>query len=317
MKLDHLIKDKHVLFIPIVSMRSYETNFYNVFADGNINRVLYKIKKSNCQATVTLPKNSTINSIQDLNAFCSRLNLNINFEFIDFYGVNAKETRTNEAIPNLPYDDFDYIVVEPNYLCLNLLRTRPELSRKIIFWNLVSTTINKDVPFVKEYDKINFEICEKCITFYATKSQLEFYERGYVDSDLFDVMEEKKTIFLPFRLSDPGYHIPEIKIALENLSKKYNFTVLYTDVNDSGILTDSTLYKRVSSDRDVYNTILKSKPIIPMLEDIDEIMHMSIFEFKHFDCKLVMFKQHILKLDNVLYIKNIDELEGALEKWLK
>ena len=164
MKLEKILKNKKVLFIPIISMRSYKNNKYNLFSDGNINRVLYKIKKSNCDATLTIPKNYDEKSYIELLNFIKRLKLNVKIIISDFYGKNALETRLKrEQNLNIDFNNFDYVVIEPNYLCYDLINNNKIDLKKIIFWNVVSNTNNRVIDFVKDFDIINHKISKKII----------------------------------------------------------------------------------------------------------------------------------------------------------
>jgi hypothetical protein len=68
-----------------------------------------------------------------------------------------------------------------------------------------------------------------------------------------------------------------------------NFVVLYTDPNDSHLLDEknSDIYIKVSSNKFVYQAILKGQPIVPYFDDTTKNYHSNIFEFNYYGCDVI------------------------------
>ena len=79
-----------VLFIPIYSMRSYETGKYSILKDGNFQLTMARILASDFeQIVVTVPSDSS-----DFNETLARFESLTRVSFVKAeYGVNAVETR--------------------------------------------------------------------------------------------------------------------------------------------------------------------------------------------------------------------------------
>jgi len=105
----------------------------------------------------------------------------------------------------------------------------------------------------------------------------------------------KNPIFLPFRLTDTGYRIPEIMDALIELADEgEEFTVYYTSPNDAPFEYEVPNIKW-PKDRDYYYKMLTEKPIIIYLEDPDEILHTSVLEFIEYDCRLIYLENELFR----------------------
>ena len=335
MKLQKIIYKKRVLFVPVYSMRSHKTNLYNLQNDGNFARVMYKIKKSKCSATVLIPyRNSLTKSSEAILDYYSK-NYNITFIESEFYGTSAYETRSNTNL--LDYElcnktflsTFDYFIIEPNFLPKTLNNWLDINTNKIIYWCPVSyIPENNTADFLEPFFNIDRENSRLFKTFVCSKLQKDCLGgQTFVDSDVFDNNQyEPKIIFLPFRLSDQGYKIKNICEALQSLLiKGFDFIIYYTDPND----TFDDIFKnfpklidvsiKIPSEKSVYYTILKSQPIIPILEDLNSILHQNIFEFNKYKCNTILFNGFDKKFytSKSVRLNNIYDLEEAFESCLK
>lgn len=317
------ITNKSVLFVPIFSARSYETGIYNLALDGNMARIVSMILMGKPdKATVLIPRN-----ISNLDVISRQLKgMNVNFIRCDAYGENAYATRMNglafaDFINNkFGPDDFDVLVLEPNTLLLSdyLFTFR---FAKIIYWCVASVTSKGTPWFTEKFVDMDKRIANMFPTECVLQTQVEALgglsyadEKGFYDASQFDY----DTIFFPFRLTDQNYHAEDVKNAVQKLKKicYNNFRVLYTDVNDSGrFYEDPDTFIKVPSQKEVYIGILKSKPIIPYLEDTDVLTHINIHEMIYYGCRLIMFENETYKgYDNVTFIKDIQELPEELKR---
>lgn len=252
--------------------------------------------------------------------------MNVNFIRCDAYGENAYATRMNglafaDFINNrFGPDDFDVLVLEPNTLLLSdyLFTFR---FAKIIYWCVASVTSKGTPWFTEKFVDMDKKIANMFPTECVLQTQVEALgglsyadEKGFYDAGQFDY----DTIFFPFRLTDQNYHAEDVKNAVQKLKKMCynNFRVLYTDVNDSGrFYEDPDTFIKVPSQKEVYIGILKSKPIIPYLEDTDVLTHINIHEMIYYGCRLIMFENETYKgYDNVTFIKDIQELPEELKR---
>ena len=312
--LKDILKNKNVLFIPIYSMRSYETGLYNLAADGNMARIVSKLLEVNfSKATILYPSNS-INFYEATKA----LKWKDNIEWIpcNAYGKNAKETRDNYE----PFIDVllekgllrntDCIVCEPNYL-LKWLISRSAYENELIYWCVASITSEVCPWFVEAYANLDKAIAKVVPTAVCTQTQVEalgnkafiepIYEPEYFDYDI---------IFFPFRLSDKSYRFEEFKNIVTQLYEELDlkgadtFKVFYTDPNESyKEKLDPNIFVKVPSDKPVYLSILKSKPIIPYFEDSRNMEHISINEFLYYNCRIIAFENK--RFDNNKNVKQI------------
>jgi hypothetical protein len=325
MKIEEAISNKKVLYIPILSMRDYTTGYYDLMADGNVNRFISKLSKvENADIIITLPiKVKNEHFIHSLLNLPKEKNVNISYWHTDYYLENANSTRKNkqwvdilELYKNL---NFDLLIFEPNIIGT----FKPEVYfKEVIYWCPVSNTSERTVSFVDEFAELDKQNAAKYTTFVCTNSQKEFLgKNAIVDSNVMDVKlfdkwfnHTSKTFFIPFRQSDAGYKITEIYTILKELEKSYVFDVLYTAPNN--FINDIKLKNmtRVSSDRKTYYDILSKNPCIPFLEDTKNILHMSIFEFEYFNCPVIGYPNDIVKFK--YEINDISELKNKIIEYL-
>lgn len=322
-----LLRGKKVLFIPVYSMRSYSTGKYDLRCDGNFARVMHVIFKSELfKPTVLLPSQHimTSDSIDYIFQLLDRYNI---YRYTSgIYGENAAATRANTSLAELDVNwlnHFDYIIVEPNLLPDALVNSGVNKD-KIIYWCPVSKTANESANFLVQYHDTDISNSNNYTTVVCTEAQKQngLSNSTIIDDDVYGAfVPETPIIYLPFRSSDKGYKIDLILHELYDLYKSgFNFKIFVADLNDS---FDSIISRylglesrvvMVPKDRDLYYSILKSKPIIPILEDLDDILHQNIFEFNRFKCKTILmsgFKENRYN-DNSIVISDLAYLKEAL-----
>lgn len=326
MSIKENIKNKRVLFIPVFSTRSYKTGEYNLALDGNMARIISKILSAAPSFSEVLIPDNSIN----LNVWLNALSRNgfhqrVRFTKCNAYGENAHETRMNGSKfenwlrYNIDPLDFDVMVVEPNTLALGMEDHIPgfvdDLSR-IIYWCVASATTKGTPWFTEDFVEMDKRIAAKYPTACASYSQVEFLDDlAFIDGEFYVAKYfDFKTIFFPFRLSDKNYQAELVKNVIYKLKEMgyNNFKVLYTDVNDSGLFPEDDTFVRVSGQKEVYLSILKSRPIIPYMEDADMLMHININEFMYYGCRVIMKKNDTIKCDRFHYIESENGLLDAL-----
>lgn len=316
MTLKERLDGKRVLFIPIFSMRDYQTGIYNLDNDGNFARIQSLIEDANLKAAlVTIPRNASLHR-----------KLSNKWNFIMFpYGENARATRlakvdVESILRCVNSYNIDYVISEPNVLTAELAERIPE---KLIYWCVASVTSEGTPWFVEDFVESDKALAQKVVTACANNAQVEalgglaYYEPSFYDPKLFDY----KTIFFPFRLTDSNYHAKEFLNAIYELSKRDDvppFKALYTDVNNSELFSSNVAMHKISADHDTYLQVLKGRPIIPYLERDDVLEHISIHEFMYYNCELIMLSQrHKRDYPNITYINSTDELLEALVNSLR
>lgn len=293
MQIENLIKEKSVLMIPVYSTRSYKTGVYDLLADGNISKFLMKIMQSEAkEIDILFPNNSTgIKQIKNITKQKAK--------WIPFaYGINAHETRNmGEYFYNyILYNGkkYDYIISEIDTLAKSAICSCNSLCdcNNFIYW---AGSWNADgTPWYAEgHESTNKFIAENILTACLLSGQVDLYHgKSFYDKCIYNPKYfDKKTIYFPFRLSDNSYHAKDfLKIMQELKNEGYdNFVVLFSDVNDSHIFDEyqTETFIKVPSNKFVYQSILKGKPIIPYLDDTNKNYHSNIFEFKYYGCDVI------------------------------
>ena len=323
------ITGKNVLFIPMLSARSYETGLYNLLLDGNMARIVSMLKVAKPKRAMILIPNNVIN-LDQIKVQLSGTGIYILFRHCPAYGDNAAATRKN----GIAFEDFledflevysdywpkfDYVIVEPNTLAVSDRFRSFFKDSKIIYWCVASVTSKGTPWFVKDYESIDKEIAAKMPTECVLQTQVETLgglsyadEKGFYDPSIFDY----ETIFFPFRLSDKNYHANEFKRAAIKAAQicSRNFKVLYTDVNDSGLFYERPdLFVKVPSQKEVYLGMLKSRPIIPYLEDVNVLTHINIHEMLYYGCRIIMLENDVYKgQEGVSFIASISDLQDEI-----
>lgn len=324
---DTMITGKKVLFIPIYSMRDYKTGIYNLEADGNMARIYSKLRTAKPEKAVVAIPQYVLKAPEDFfeGFVTTEGNEAIKWIKTDAYGTNAKETRNEvtkflKFLDNFDLNEFDYIVVEPNLLAL-YLTANEDIESKLVYWCVASVTSEMCPWFVRDYIDIDKMIASKITTIVSLPNQQQalggksIIDPNFYDAKIFDY----PIVYFPFRISDMSYHFDCVVKAVHSLWGKglVNFKVLYTDVNnslDENLIPEEIkhLFKKVPADKEIYLSILKSKPIIPYLENPNNMVHISIFEFAYYQCDVIMRKSNNITFNSATIIDHIDYLENAL-----
>lgn len=309
------------LFIPIYSMRSYETGLFDILCDGNMARVLNMCKDNESQIVyVAIPEERLLKEgcIEQLYKFIELHNIT-DIEFVQFKGYkeNAAATRdsvsfNSQVVDFVNKNDISLLVVEPNLLIKHLLLSNNDKIRslierdRVIYWCVASAT-TIDVPwFVMGRVQSDIELSRLLPTACAVESQVGFLKgKSYVEEFYNPENFDMKIIFFPFRISDRSYRFNSLVEMVRKLVKEgiYNFKVLLTDPNNSleDIEDDiKDMFEVIPSSKLIYLAILKGRPIIPYFENADVVKHISICEMLYYKCNIITFKaEELLGKENV------------------
>lgn len=318
------LKQKEVLFIPVFSMRSYETGKYKLNCDGNMARVLSMIYNSGVKCayiTIPMPKNLDETDFANLKLKLKNKGMDKYVKFLSNsgYGENAKATRHSKNIlKSIRPADYDVIVTEPQMVTYDLIHKH--YLGKLIYWCVASQTISYSPWFTEEFRFIDKEIAANIPTACATDTQVQYLEGlSYKDEFYNSEFSDMKIIFFPFRLSDPSYKFDTLKEMVKKLKSEgiKNFQVIVTDPNQSGDFSNTPEILLVPSNAALYISILKGKPIIPYFENANEIKHISIEEMAMYKCEIVCYDNNeIPKGDNVHTVINDREFYLKLKSLL-
>ena len=366
------IEGKKILYIPIISMRSYEDNLYDLTCDGNVNRFISNFldipKDVKYECSILLPSSlSTTPESQDLiERFVKETDNKVFIiNMIAYPKGGASQLRDmNGALDIFKYiqtefESYDTIIYESNMLGALIEGVKPRYDFKTIYWCPVSKTTEINPEFLRKYEKVDLELVTKSdTTWVASANQLEYFQ-NYLNKNckqkvyninlvtnlinprlkIFEfktnawilsqtdylISEGYKLIFLPFRLTDSGYHLNTIVNDIKTVSRAFGIKicVLYSDPNDSGVLEEESkkagdlIFKKIPKFREVYYTMLRDVDcIIPYLDDMDNILHASVFEFMHFNSKVIYLKNKFYILNKKYEISSLNEFEGTLYKAL-
>jgi hypothetical protein len=311
------------LWLPIFSMRSYETGKYAILKDGNFQLALARALASDFDyVALGVPLNSS--DYAEAAAFVHARTDRIKIRPFE-YGENAVETREIFWAANDvdKIHGFDLLITDitgyygklPVIYNFNITKL-PELDRpyidkffekdlKSIEQSLFTTVIN---PRQREYilevrpdliDRVFFDL--KC-------AHSLLLPKSKPTPPACDPM----LIFWPFRLSDKAYKWTEFLEAFERqgLADKGWFVVI-TDPNESSGDALPDYVQRIKPTKAEYYGHLDSVPMIVMLDDIDTVLHPGTVEFLYYGCPMVTFTSNLI--DNPVAIDNLDQLETALE----
>lgn len=328
-----MIRDRiawnYALFVPVYSMRSYETGKYKLNCDGNMARVLSMIYDSNVLfADILIPSGNMLdrNDFLELKRKVRNKGLEkkISFKHTAGYGANAKETRASNMIINIPpginKQSYDVVIVEPQTAVIDASIVYG--NDKIIYWCVASETISFSPWFTKDYKDLDKYLAQNFVTACATQSQVDYLGGlSYKDEFYNPKFSDTKIIFFPFRLSDESYQWEKFQQMVFQLCHDgvKDFSVIITDPNASVKTSNIQNVTFAPSSSPIYISILKGKPIIPYFEKADEVKHIGIEEMVMYNCDIICYDNKELPDTSNIYKVNddiafYDTLKGLVTK---
>lgn len=319
------------LFIPMFSMRSYETGQYAVLKDGNFQLVMARALASDFRfVTVAIPE--VCSDYLDLMALYKRKPItNKMISFVKMkYGKNAVETREQfwelnasdiklwemsllhdliiSDITGYKKHEFGFKNIIYNFNITKL----PELNRpyidkffeqdlKSIEDSLFTTVIN---PRQREYIlEVRPDLMPKIIA-HTKVAHERLLPKGMAGT-------KPNIIFWPFRISDKAYQFEQFLEAFEEQGlDKDGWIIVVTDPNDT-LQTDAPFVMKVTPSKEQYYQVLSTRPVVVMLDDIDTVLHPGTIEFLYYKCPLITYNSKLIQNPNA--IDNLSELSTALD----
>ena len=304
------------LIIPIVSMRSHETNRYSLLKDGNLQ---LHIARARYGDIIMVPRNSV-----DLEELMDRFQ-HIQFVPLQDWPLNAYETRKrfwqmHDIEEKIRGKKISHIVTD--------ITNCPVESVPVIYNFNITADPKNPRPYIDEFLESDVESANKSLrTFVLNDIQKENLVKAGVDENKIVVSQKVLSpsmyfqyfsealskfdgVFHPFRISDKCYKFDEVikHVAGTHLG------ITITDPNDSYIgseyeslaqsLNVPVTIKKLSKD-EYYKTLAK-RPLIYYFENPNEVFHPGLAELLYFGCRIKCPHQ----------LPNVDDLIVKGDVWL-
>lgn len=312
----------NVLWVPIVSMRSYETGKYSILKDGNFQLTMARVLASDfTRLYIAIPTDSA-----DFKELQEKFKDQENVYFVEMkYGANAVATRDMFWVANAEFlkdleTNVDLVISDitgypgklPVVYNFNITKL-PELDRpyidkffeqdlKSIEQSLFTTVLN---PRQREYIlEVRPDLLDKVIvnSKCAHESLLPKFDK---------TNKAEKLVFWPFRISDKAYQWEQFLEAFEEQGlHDEGYLIFCTDPNDTLECDKSFVMSRKLSKSEYYQ-MLTARPIVVMLDDMDTVLHPGTIEFFHYRCPVITYTSKIY--DNENTISDLRWLRKAIE----
>lgn len=342
-KLNQVLQDKSILYIPIYSCFDYQTGNLNFKADGNINRFLSTFYHCNKYKKLDILVPPYGNDKEWFDNICNNFLQNCNLISCPLIVKSAKVERSIEFSykiidffknNNIDINSYDYIIGEAQHVFLRLYDIYGV--DKLIYWCPVCATNHKTRDFLepyKEIDKFIFSVAKNVIV--ASNDQVKYYNnyhfsgnliqieslidrqlpffKSYIDWNIIHFINGfhiKNNIFLPFRLTDMGYQTQKIVDYLYNDYKSnHTFKVFYTNPNNCDIyqFANNDSYKKLFLDK-YFVEVPKDRDIFYSIIDYCHVI-IPYFEDTEFICHAAIDE---FKYGNCIVCKDLDEFKNIL-----
>lgn len=334
----------NVLWIPIFSMRSYDTSEYAICKDGNFQLTLSRIMASDFKhITLVLPTN--LSDLEEFkNTYCDLFS-RVSLKFLK-YGINAVDTRNNFWKLNKVFFDSS-LMNRIDLIITDITGYAGTMKKDLPFINNFNVTKLPGLqrPYIDEFFESDLKNIEKALfTTVINPCQQEHIvetSKNLGDKVLsytkiahtrmlpiipiipIDSISEKarlanpsRTIFWPFRISDKAYQFEKFYELFNSKNLGDLYTLMITDPNDSfeKVVTPSNKYEiiKLKPSKYEYYELLSQKPIVIMLDDIDTVLHPGTIEIIHHGCKLITFKNKLIIHNGM--IDSINDIVDILHK---
>lgn len=184
------IAGKRVLYIPIVSMRSYADEKYDLACDGNVNRFIsnfldLKNKEYDLSVEIVLPSCLDVTDTgNDLtHRFSIQMGNSVEIVRLSNYPKGgAGELRSLRGASNMLkeiqhlLEGVDLVIYESNYLGLLIESIKKFKKFQTGYWCPVSVTVDGCPDFLKQYQEIDKKLSESAdYMWVASKKQYDFF----------------------------------------------------------------------------------------------------------------------------------------------
>lgn len=319
-----------VLWIPIFSMRSYDTGEYAICKDGNFQLTFARVIASDFDSIViAIPEGA-----QDLEMFLEQNGHLIEDRDIEFvmlkYGANAVDTRRKFWELNKDYF-YSEDILEYDLLITDITGYAGTMSYDIPFINNFNITKlpQLDRPYIDEFFEMDLKSIEAsifttvinpCQRDYIIKVRPDLASKVIVDTKVAHhklmplnhktrALTPQRTIFWPFRISDKAYRFDAFLEMFEREKLYHKYELLITDPNDS-YKGDSKHVKKIKPTKAEYYKILQDTPIVVMLDDIDTVLHPGTIEIMYYGCAVITLPNELV--NNPLQVESIDHIPQVL-----
>ena len=343
-KLNKLLKDKKVLYIPIYSCFDYKTKLLNFKADGNINRFLTTFFNVNSYKSLDIVSPIEGNDYFWFDDCVSKLD-NTKIIYSKEIKESAKVQRNisfaKKILNSLKINEYDIVIAEGQYVVLNLLDYYRYVD--VIYWCPVCATDKNTRDFLefnRELDKYIFSRVD--YTIFTSQGQVDYLNRlkedlsiRYTNSILIETLIDRnisffnyeknqsllnilhrylddnwKIVYLPFRLTDEGYKFKEILSKLVSLDN-IKIVVLYSNPNNCDINSLAKNLKEKKYIEQHFINVGKNRDIYYTLIDYGNVI-IPYFEDTYFINHAAIYEFETSELCKV--VTNIEDMTNILEE---
>lgn len=298
-----LQKHHSVFIMQLYSMRSHKTNQYNPWADGNFNHTLHELYDLALSKNpwidivyIAYPTNTQdeIHTAEKFSAIFNKINETGHMRIAIIptkYGTNVVDTRKRAKELFSKFTD-NYFIKSFNIgQCVCDFEEIDPIPNVYMTYRFNVTTeftnIEKQIELSKHYpvsvfNDYQLDILHSKNVFVSehwfNKSLVRFIANNLGTSSTVEFCSP--VVFIPFRLSDTDYHIPEIlELAANN-----EWSILVTDPNEDKSILNGYKYHQLSSKKeDIYTLCLDNANntnfMIMYLSDPTKVLHQSFLEF--------------------------------------
>lgn len=252
------IAGKRVLYIPIVSMRSYANQKYDLACDGNVNRFMsnfldLKNKEYDLNVGIILPSCLDVTDTgNDLtHKFSMQMGNSVEIIRLSNYPKGgAGELRSLSGASSMMNQiqhllkDIDLVIYESNYLGLLIESIKKFKKFQTGYWCPVSVTLDGCPEFLKQYQEIDKNLSE-CADYMwvASKKQYDFFYSHLYNKNLNVTRLSKNPILMNPSLSLFAFEPNESILNLTDhlINDGYKLVYLPFRLTDSGYSLDKIL----------------------------------------------------------------------------
>lgn len=252
------IAGKRVLYIPIVSMRSYANQKYDLACDGNVNRFMsnfldLKNKEYDLNVGIILPSCLDVTDTgNDLtHKFSMQMGNSVEIIRLSNYPKGgAGELRSLSGASSMMNQiqhllkDIDLVIYESNYLGLLIESIKKFKKFQTGYWCPVSVTLDGCPEFLKQYQEIDKKLSE-CADYMwvASKKQYDFFYSHLYNKNLNVTRLSKNPILMNPSLSLFAFEPNESILNLTDhlINDGYKLVYLPFRLTDSGYSLDKIL----------------------------------------------------------------------------
>lgn len=262
------IAGKRVLYIPIVSMRSYANQKYDLACDGNVNRFMsnfldLKNKEYDLNVGIILPSCLDVTDTgNDLtHKFSMQMGNSVEIIRLSNYPKGgAGELRSLSGASAMMNQiqhllkDVDLVIYESNYLGLFIESIKKFKKFQTGYWCPVSVTLDGCPEFLKQYQEIDKKLSE-CADYMwvASKKQYDFFYSHLYNKNMNVTRLSKNPILMNPSLSLFAFEPNESILNLTDhlINDGYKLVYLPFRLTDSGYSLDKIL-KALTNLKTVY-----------------------------------------------------------------